>query len=148
MRLPDDFKGFLKSLNTNRVRYLVVGGYAVGFHGHPRATGDLDVWIEVSPENAERISRAVRDFGFDLPEVTAATFLKDDAIIRMGIKPLQIEIMTHISGVVFKECFKNRKLLVMDNINVNIIGLDDLIQNKKAAGRLQDSNDLEHLKKP
>lgn len=147
LQLPDDFKEFLKLLNANGVRYLVVGGYAVGLHGYPRATGDLDIWIEVSTENAVGLTQAVREFGFDLPEVSRSLFLEKDKIIRMGTAPLMIELMTDISGVAFEECYKRRDIIQINNIPIPVISRPDLIANKLATGRFKDKDDLEYFEK-
>lgn len=114
--LPLDFKEFLNLLNDNQVAYLLIGGYAVGYHGYPRATNDMDIWIAISPDNAERIVNALRKFGFDTPDVTATLFLKEKSIVRMGIPPMRIEITTGISGVEFADCYADR---VTDSIVVN-----------------------------
>src|SRR5215475_8749269 len=103
--LPPDFKEFLRLLNTHDVEYLLIGGYAVGYHGYPRATNDLDIWIAVHPDNAERVTRALREFGFDVPGLSSKLFLDDKRIVRMGVPPLRIEVMTSISGVAFEECY-------------------------------------------
>jgi len=145
IELPPDFKEFLKLLSAHKVEYLLIGGYAVGYHGYPRATHDMDIWIAVYPENAKRVTSALREFGFDLPELSPDLFLKNQSIVRMGVPPLQIEIATTISGVDFKECYRKRVTEVMDGIEVNLISLDQLKVNKRASGRHKDLDDLEHL---
>jgi predicted nucleotidyltransferase len=145
IELPLDFKEFLKLLNEKGVRYLLIGGYAVGYHGYPRATNDLDIWIAVHPENAERIVEALREFGFDLPELTPDLFLQKNKIVRMGNPPMRLEITTGISGVEFDECYDSRVIDNLDSIEVNLIDLHHLKVNKKAAGRLKDLADLENL---
>jgi hypothetical protein len=145
IELPSDFKEFLKLLNEKEVRYLLIGGYAVGYHGYPRATNDMDIWIALHPDNAERVVTALRDFGFNLPELTPEIFLKENAIIRMGVPPMRLEISTGISGVDFEECYVNRIEDILDGIQVTIIDLQHLKINKKAAGRLKDLADLENL---
>ncbi|MBI3361701.1 MAG: hypothetical protein HY023_11395 [Chloroflexi bacterium] len=145
--LPSDFKEFLKLLNANRVEYLLIGGYAVGYHGYPRATDDIDFWIAVSPDNAGRVVAALQEFGFDVPELSADLFLKESSIIRMGRPPVRIEISTSISGVTFADCYAERVIDVLDDVEVNIISLKHLQENKKAAGRLKDLADLEYLER-
>ena len=108
IRLPSDFKDFLKLLNANQVEYLLIGGYAVGYHGYPRATGDMDVWVAVNPENADRIVVALKQFGFAVPELSAELFLRQNQIVRMGLPPVRIELTTTISGVEFQECYAVR----------------------------------------
>jgi len=145
MRLPPDFKELLRLLNSHRVEYLLVGGYAVGYYGYPRPTGDLDVWVSVEPENADRTAKALTEFGFDPEEVSASLFQRPDNIIRMGVPPIRVKIITGVSGVEFDTCYARRASAVIDGVPVNVIGLDDLKANKKAAGRHKDLNDLEQL---
>jgi len=143
--LPQDFKEFLKSLNSHDVKYLLVGGYAVGYYGYPRATVDLDVWIQVSEDNANKIVTALKSFGFDLPHLSRDLFLIPDRIIRMGVPPIRIEILTGISGMKFAQCYEFRVRGKIDGIDINIIRLEDLKTNKHASGRAKDLNDLENL---
>jgi hypothetical protein len=144
-RLPPDFREFLQLLNTHQVEYLLVGGYAVGYHGYPRATADMDIWIAVHPQNAERVVAALKDFGFDLPELSVDLFMQPHRIIRMGVPPIRIEIVTAISGVDFGECYAGRVIDDLDGVPVGIIGLKHLKMNKAAAGGHKDLDDLEHL---
>src|SRR5688572_16783808 len=143
--LTSDFKEFLQCLNATGVEYLLIGGHAVAFHGYPRATSDLDVWIAVSPENARRTVDALKAFGFDLPSLKPELFLQSHRIIRMGIEPNRIEIQTGISGVVFSEVYPNRVTASLDGVSVNIVSLEDLKKNKRASGRHKDLDDLENL---
>jgi len=145
IRLPPDFKDFLKLLKEHKVRYLLIGGYAVGYHGYPRATADMDIWVEMQPENAEKVVSALREFGFDIPELSAELFLKEKQIVRMGVPPVKLEITTSISGVEFEECYKERVTDRLDGVEVNLISLKHLKINKKASGRYKDLNDLENL---
>ena len=145
IELPLDFKEFLKLLNENNVRYLLIGGYAVVYYGYPRATNDMDVWIAIHPDNAIRVVNALHEFGFALPELTPEIFLQSDRIIRMGVPPMRLEITTGISGVGFEECYASRIVDILDGVDVNIIDLPHLKANKKAAGRLKDLADLENL---
>ncbi len=145
IRLPSDFKEFLKSLNAHDVHYLIVGGYAVGYHGYPRATIDLDVWIDRDPRNAERLVRVVREFGFDVPDLSPDVFMADRKIVRLGRPPLRIEVMTAASGIEFRQCYERRVRAVLDEVPADFISLPDLRRNKRAAGRNKDINDLENL---
>lgn len=145
LTLPLDFKEFLKLLNDHEVEYLLIGGYAVGYHGYARATNDMDVWVAVNPRNAERVMRALADFGFDTPELSPETFLERDRIVRMGIPPMRLEISTGISGVEFETCYTARVVDILDGIPVNLISLEDLKINKRASGRFKDLSDLENL---
>ena len=145
IRLPADFRDFLKLLNSHRVEYLLVGGYAVCYHGYYRTTGDMDLWVAVHRENAARLVSVVRDFGFDVPDLSEALFLQKGRLIRMGIEPVRIEILTEISGCDFAECYPQRVEAVLDGIPVQIIGLADLIKNKLKSGRLRDLDDARRL---
>jgi len=145
IELPPDFKEFLRLLNAHKVEYLLIGGYAVGYHGYPRATHDMDIWIPIHPNNAKRVVAALRDFGFDMSELSPDLFLQDRRIVRMGVPPLRIEITTAISGVRFKECYAKRVTAIMDGVKVKLINLRHLKINKKASGRHKDLDDLEHL---
>jgi len=148
IELPSDFREFLKLLNVHGVEYLLIGGYAVIYHGYPRATQDLDIWIAIHPENAKRVVETLQDFGFASPELTPGLFLKDDSIVRMGMPPIRLEITTKISGIDFEKTYPNRVVDEMDGVPVNIISLKDLRRNKQASGRHKDLNDLENLKRP
>lgn len=145
INLPPDFRDFLKLLNAHQVEYLLIGGYAVAYHGYPRATADMDIWIAIHPQNAKKLIAALNEFGLDLPELTPEIFLTAEQIIRMGVPPVRIEIATTISGVDFAECYAARLVDVLDGIEVNLISLAHLKANKKAAGRHKDLDDLENL---
>mgnify|MGYP001828080168 FL=1 len=143
--LPPDFKEFLNLLKGKSIQYLLIGGYAVGYHGYPRATNDMDIWIAIVPKTAEQMVLALREFGFDTPELSKELFLRENSIVRMGIAPMRIEILTTISGVNFDECFRQRVVDEIDGIEVNIISLEQLKINKKASGRHKDLDDIENL---
>jgi hypothetical protein len=143
--LTDDFKEFLRLFNAHRVEYLVVGGYAVGVHGYPRATVDLDVWVRSSPDNATRIVDALHAFGFAATAPDPSLFLSDRTIVRLGVPPFRIELMTSIDGVLFDACAQRALVVEIDGTSVPFISLEDLRANKRAAGRHKDLNDLENL---
>ncbi|HRQ22194.1 MAG TPA: hypothetical protein PLF42_02095 [Anaerolineales bacterium] len=145
LRLPPDFKEFLKLLKEHDVQYLLIGGYAVGYHGYPRATDDLDIWVAVHPDNAEKLVSVFKAFGLDDPNLTPELFLQKPKIIRMGFPPMRLEIATSISGVEFNECYQARIVDRLDGIEVNLIDLENLKKNKKASGRTKDIADLENL---
>jgi hypothetical protein len=145
IELPDDFKEFLRLLRFHGVRYLVVGGWAVIYHGYPRATGDLDVWVAVSPDKAERVIAVLREFGVETPRLSPALFLENDRIVRMGVPPLRIEILTGISGVTFDDCYDGRVDGDLGGAEVSLISLRDLKANKLASGRTKDLADVEEL---
>lgn len=143
--LPPDFLEFLRLFDANGVEYLLVGGFAVAIHGYPRATADMDVWVRRSRENAERIVRALRAFGFDVPELNESLFLEPDRIVRMGVAPLRIQVLTSIDGVEFEACAARAEEVDVEGLRVRLIGLDDLKTNKRASGRAKDLADLDNL---
>ena len=143
--LPNDFNEFLRLLNEHQVEYLLVGGFAVSYHGYPRATDDIDVLVRRSQQNAERIVLALREFGFDTPNLSASLFLDKNKIVRMGNPPLRIELLTSIDGVEFASCAANQIVADFDGTPVPVISLDDLKTNKRSSGRHRDLDDLEHL---
>jgi hypothetical protein len=145
MTLPQDFKEFLKLLNAHSIEYLLIGGYAVGYYGYPRATADIDIWVAMNPANAGKIVAVLKEFGFNTPDLSPELFLKDWQIIRMGVPPVRIEITTTISGVNFEDCFASRVVAELDGVKTNLISLPHLKTNKKASARHQDIADLEHL---
>jgi predicted nucleotidyltransferase len=145
IRFQPDFKEFLQLLNSYQVEYLLIGGYAVGYYGYPRATGDIDIWVGINHKNAAQIVQVLREFGFDLPELSTDLFLEENKVIRMGVPPMRIELLTTISGVTFDECYNKRVTDIIDGVEVNLISLPDLKANKKASGRHKDLSDLENL---
>ncbi len=144
--LNRDFKEFIKSLNDNDVRYLVVGGYAVAFHGHPRYTKDIDIWIEMSRENATNLMRALDEFGFGSIGLKAEDFLEPNQVIQLGYPPNRIDLLLSLSGVNFEDCYASKVQVAIDDVTVNFIDLENLKKNKKASGRLQDLADVENLR--
>ena len=144
--LHPDFREFLKSLNRAKVRYLLIGGYAVTSYGYYRFTATMDVWIAVDPENAEKLSRVWQRFaGFRADQVPPKIFLKMGGMFQFGREPSLIELVTKIRGVNFESCYARREIRNMDGVNVSTISLADLKKNKKASGRLKDLADLENL---
>ncbi len=144
--LNQDFKEFIQFLNANSVRYLVVGGYAVAVHGHPRYTKDIDIWIEMSSENANNLLKALEQFGFGSLGLNSQDFLTPEQIIQLGYPPNRIDLLTTIDGVDFADCYPSRLEIIVNGITVNFIDLNNLRKNKKASGRFQDLADLENLK--
>ncbi len=145
IELHRDFREFLRLLSSNGTRYLLVGGHAVGYYGHPRATGDMDIWIAVDEENARRVARTVREFGMPANQAKESLFMESGKVIRMGVPPVRIELLTGVSGVEFDDCFEQREIVEIDGVPINIISLAMLKRNKKASGRLRDLEDLRHL---
>jgi hypothetical protein len=124
---------------------LLIGGYAVGYHGFPRATGELDIWVAIDPRNAKELVTVLTEFGFGTSGVSEDFFLEPNQIIRMGNPPLRLELLTTISGVEFAEAFSQRVVDDIDGVPVNVISLPFLKLNKRACGRHKDLNDLENL---
>jgi hypothetical protein len=143
--LNKDFREFIELLNSNKVKYLLIGGYAMALHGHPRYTKDLDIWIESGKENALNILKALEDFGFGDLEVSSEDFLKTGMVIQLGYPPNRIGLINSPDGVDFDICYKSRIEIVIDDLKINLIDLENLKKNKRASGRLQDLADLEKL---
>jgi hypothetical protein len=145
MVLNQDFREFIQSLNANQVHYLVVGGYAVALHGHPRYTKDIDIWIDLNADNAANVVNALQQFGFGSLGLQAADFLTPDQIVQFGNPPSRIELFNSLPGVDFATCYPLRVQTEIDGVLVNFIDLNNLKRNKRAAGRLQDLADVESL---
>jgi len=143
--LSQDFKEFIQLLNEHSVRYLVVGGYAVALHGHPRNTKDLDIWLWFDGENARRVVDTLKDFGFGSLAISREDFLEPDQIIQLGYPPVSIDLLTTLPGVNFEECYASRVQVEVDQVLVDFIDLENLKKNKLASGRLQDLADLDNL---
>lgn len=145
MPIPKDWRAFIESLNSNGVEYLVVGAVALAHHGIPRYTGDLDILVSNSPENARRIESALRSFGFGEMELTARVFVDSYQVVQLGTAPNRIDLLTSITGVSFSEAWAGRVAGEIGGSKVNFIGRADLIRNKNATGRTQDRADVEAL---
>jgi hypothetical protein len=143
--LSKDFREFIESLNDNSVRYLVVGGYAVALHGHPRYTKDLDVWIEQTAENAQNVLNALIAFGFSSLDINIGDLLEENTIIQLGYPPNRIDLITSLSGLAFEDCYPKRVQVEIQRVQINFIDIENLAINKKATGRPQDLADLENL---
>jgi predicted nucleotidyltransferase len=147
MTLDKDFEDFVALLNKHHLTYMVVGGYALAFHGKPRHTGDLDIWIDMSDENAEKMIGVLDEFGMASLGMKPSDFLVQGGIAQIGYPPLRIDILNEIDGIDFKEAWSNKLVIDVDGLQVNYIGLNDLIKNKQASGRKQDISDVNELKK-
>jgi len=145
--IPRDFREFLKLLNRKRVKYLVVGGYAVGFHGYPRYTGDLDIFVAVSANNGSALVSVFREFGFNDPKLEPNFFADLGQVIRLGREPMRLEIINAIDGVTFDECFQRRVRARVEGLRINFIGVNELLKNKRASNRPKDLADVEVLQK-
>ena len=143
--LPDDFKEFLRLLNAHAVDYLLIGGYAVGCHGYPRTTVDIDIWVAMRTDNARKLVDVFRQFGMLSDEITTGLFMQKGDIVRMGVPPMRIEVLNDIDGVGFDESYARREQVEIDGVPVNIISLADLRCNKRASRRHKGLDDIEHL---
>ena len=146
--IAPDFREFIAALDAEGSRYLVIGGYAVGFHGRPRYTKDIDIWVDNSHENAERTAAAIHRFGFGSLGLTAEDFAASDEIVQLGFPPVRIDILSAVPGVDFEESYGRRILVDVDGLAVSVIGRNDLIASKKAAGRGVDLGDVASLEEP
>ncbi len=143
--LNRDFKEFVASFNARAVEYLVVGGYALAVHGRPRYTGDIDLWIRASDDNAQRVLAALADFGFAGLNITVADLTLPGNVIQLGYPPRRIDLLASIDGVDFDACHARRLQVQVDGVELPVIGLEDFKANKRASGRAQDRADLEAL---
>jgi hypothetical protein len=144
--LQSDLREFIGLLNSQKVEFLVVGGHAVAFHGHPRYTGDIDLLVRRTPTNAERILAAFAAFGFGNLGITDADLLRPGQVIQLGRPPNRIDILTSISGVEFESAWRSRVPARLDDQPVDFLGFADLIRNKEASGRMKDLSDVEKLR--
>ena len=145
MILNQDFKEFIKLLNDHDVSYLVVGGYAVAFHGYPRYTKDIDLWIQAKKQNIEKLLNALKKFGFESLDLKLEDFLEADNVIQLGYPPNRIDLLTNLAGLDFEDCYPSKVEVVIEDVKVNFIDLENLKINKKSTGRHQDLADLENL---
>ena len=145
MVLDKDFREFIALLNANDVRYLVVGGYAVGFHGYPRYTKDLDVWIEATGENVERLTRALVEFGFGEAGLSVDDFTAEGEVVQLGFTPNRIDIVTSCEGVHFAACYAAKNEIEIDGLRIYFIDIENLIKNKATVARPQDLADISNL---
>ena len=145
--LTKDFREFVELLIKYRAEYILVGGYAVGMHGYPRYTGDFDIWVNPTPQNSEKVVSALNDFGFSSYNLSTDDFTKIGNVVQLGDPPVRIDILTDIDGVTFQECYKQVVTFEIDGLKINVIGLEDLLKNKKASGRFRDLDDIENLTK-
>ena len=145
MSLQKDLKEFIELLNALEVRFVIVGAFAVAYHGYFRYTSDIDLFIDRSSENVERILQAVKQFGFEGLKLTAEDFSREDQVVQLGVSPNRIDVMTFLSGVGFEEAWTSREQGDLDGLSVPFISKEMLKRNKTASGRLQDLADLEYL---
>ena len=141
--LPEDFRDFIESLNSNKVEYILIGGWAVGLYGNPRTTKDIDFLVENSSRNIKRLQKALYEFG--APPVDENHFKIPGNVYRMGRHPIQIDVLSHAVGIDTAKSIKKAKTITVDKLSIRVISIDDLIESKKATGRLQDLADMERL---
>jgi len=142
--LPTDFKEFIELLNKNNVRYIVIGGYAVVYHGYVRSTNDIDIWIDIREDNIENILKALDDFGFSSLNLKESDF-SPDQIIQLGYPPNRIDLITTPAGIDFDTCYQSKEQVAIDKISINIIDVENLLKSKKASNRTRDLADIEEL---
>ena len=145
--LNPDFKDMLSCLNGEQVEYIIVGAYALAAHGHVRATGDIDIWVHNSADNATKIIRALKAFGALTANLSANDFLLPDLILQIGVAPCRIDIITGIHGVTFDEAWQNKLPVTVDGVDLYVLSKSDLLKTKTAAGRDKDQGDIAWLKK-
>jgi hypothetical protein len=147
--LNDDFVEFLEAFNKFEVEYILVGGYAVIFHGYSRTTGDLDVWVNKTPENFLKLKKAFFEFGMSLFNMDENLFLNSNVndVFTFGRPPVCIDVLTSVKGLEFNDAYSNSKVVEFDNVLVRMIDFRDLMSAKKAANRLKDQDDIDHLKR-
>ena len=143
--LNEDYKDMLRALSVEKVKYLLVGAYAMAAHGYPRSTLDIDFWVMQSPQNAAAVMRALQRFGAPMKDLTAEDLQKDGTIFQIGIAPRRIDIITEATGLEFEETFQRSQPITIEGIEVRIPSIDDLIRNKRATGRTKDLADAEAL---
>lgn len=140
-----DFVDLLRAFVDAEVRFLVVGAYALAIHGRPRATGDLDIWVEPTPDNAARVMRALAAFGAPLSEVSEADFTAPGVVYQIGVSPARIDVLTDLTGLTFAEAWPGRVSQLFGPLTVDFIGRDAFLRNKRATGRPKDLGDIEGL---
>jgi len=143
--LNEDYKEMLQILLDNKAKFLIVGAYSMGAYGYPRATGDIGIWVESSPENSKKIYQSLATFGAPLAQMSEETFSEKGIIFQIGVAPRRIDIITHIDGVNFQEAFASKEIVEIDGLKIPFISRKDLIKNKRATGREKDRIDANLL---
>jgi hypothetical protein len=143
--LNEDYRDMLQILLDNKVHFLVVGAYAMGAYGYPRATGDFDIWVDTSSENSQKVYSSLRKFGAPLTHISEKTFTDEGIIFQIGIAPRRIDIITHIDGVRFKDAYDSKEVIEVEGLPIPFISKGDLIKNKRSTGRQKDRLDADYL---
>ena len=145
--LNSDFREMLSCLKDEEVEFIIVGAYALAAHGFPRATGDIDIWVRSSFENAQKVMRALMKFGAPLSNLSEEDFTAPDIIVQLGVEPSRINLLTGIDGIEFDEAWQNKVDVTVDGLEIDILSKEDLLKNKLATGRDKDWGDIAWLKK-
>jgi hypothetical protein len=143
--LNKDYEEMLQILLEDEVKFLVVGAYAMGAHGYPRATGDLDIWVEATNENSKKLYSSLSKFGAPLSQLTEKIFCEKGIIFQIGVSPRRIDIITHIDGVDFAKAYDTKDIIKLEGLNIPFLSKEDLIKNKRATGRERDKLDADYL---
>jgi len=145
--LEADYKDLINIFIEEKVQFLLIGGYAVGLHGHPRPTKDLDLWVYANAKNAPLVVKSLKKFGAPMQDISAEDFEKEGTVFQIGVAPVRIDVITRVTGVKFEDAIQNAKIMKIEELNIPTISLQDLITNKKASGRHRDLDDLASLEK-
>jgi len=145
--LNEDYKEILQLLLKNKVKFLVVGAYAMGVHGYPRATGDLDIWVEPSLENSHAVYHSLLEFGAPSKDISEKTFSEEGIVFQIGIAPRRIDIITKITGVNFQTAYSEKEIVEVENLKAPFLSKKNLIENKESTGREKDKLDVKYLRK-
>jgi hypothetical protein len=145
MHLNQDFKEFIALLNKHKVKFIIVGAYAVGFHGYVRNTGDLDIWIDTDNDNAEKIISALHEFGFSSLDISIEDLTKKDFVIQLGLPPHRLDLLTSVTALNFDECYSKIQVTAIDGVELPFVDLESLKKNKRSTGRNKDLGDVENL---
>ncbi len=143
--LNEDYRDMLQILLGDEVRFLVVGAYAMGAYGYPRATGDIDIWVDTSPKNSKKVYASLAKFGAPLTNISEQTFTEEGIIFQIGIAPRRIDIITHIDGVRFEDAYESKEVIEVEGLHIPFISKDNLIKNKRSTGREKDKLDADYL---
>lgn len=145
--LNEDYKEMLRILLDNEVKFLVVGAYALGVYGYPRATGDVDIWVEPTLDNSRKVYKSLKKFGAPLSDISQSTFAEAGLVFQIGVAPRRIDIITSIDGVTFKHAFQTKEEVKIERLRIPFLSKANLIKNKKATGRDKDKLDIKYLRK-
>lgn len=143
--LNEDYRDMLQILLGDEVRFLVVGAYAMGAYGYPRATGDIDIWVDTSHKNSKKVYASLAKFGAPLTNISERTFTEEGIIFQIGIAPRRIDIITHIDGVRFEDAYESKEVIEVEGLHIPFISKDNLIKNKRSTGREKDKLDADYL---